>query len=132
MREQGVMCRLGVRKMRTTAKALSVHPNWVRLMMAGRKTIETRPWRTRHRGPLIICATKVPHDPELSGFAILEVELTDIRPMERGDEIAACCSVFPRAQAWILRNIRPIERFPVVGKQGVFEIELPQGGLRYL
>src|SRR5687768_12259119 len=31
-------------------KALSLHQPWVELILQGRKTIETRTWRTAHRG----------------------------------------------------------------------------------
>ncbi|MDE1904906.1 MAG: ASCH domain-containing protein [Rhodospirillales bacterium] len=37
-------------------KALTVKQPWASLIVAGIKTIETRPWQTAHRGPLAIHA----------------------------------------------------------------------------
>ena len=39
-------------------KALSLWEPWASLMMLGAKTIETRSWPTKHRGPLLICAAQ--------------------------------------------------------------------------
>lgn len=41
-------------------KALSLWQPWASLMAAGLKTIETRSWPTRYRGPLAIHAVKRP------------------------------------------------------------------------
>ena len=38
--------------------AISLWEPWASLMATGAKTIETRGWATRHRGPLLICAAK--------------------------------------------------------------------------
>ena len=40
-------------------KAVTVRQPWASLIVAGIKTIETRSWSTRHRGPLAIHAGKV-------------------------------------------------------------------------
>ncbi len=37
-------------------KALSVRQPWAELILLGRKTVETRTWRTAHRGPFAIHA----------------------------------------------------------------------------
>lgn len=39
-------------------KALTVHQPWATLLVTGAKSIETRGWHTRHRGPLLIHAAK--------------------------------------------------------------------------
>ncbi len=39
-------------------KALSLHQPWASLIAEGMKTIETRPWATKYRGPLAIHAVK--------------------------------------------------------------------------
>lgn len=39
-------------------KAISLWEPWASLMALGPKTIETRGWATRYRGPLLICAAK--------------------------------------------------------------------------
>ncbi len=105
-------------------KALSVKEPWVGLIRAGKKTVETRTWKTNYRGPLLICASASPKT-ELSGKAVCTVELVDCRPMTKLDEAAACCEVYPDAKAWVLRNIRPIEPFPVKGKLRIFEVDMP-------
>lgn len=39
-------------------KALSLSNPWAQLVAEGVKAVETRSWRTRHRGPLVIVSTK--------------------------------------------------------------------------
>ena len=39
-------------------KALSIWEPWASLIRCGAKTIETRHWGTKYRGPLLICAAK--------------------------------------------------------------------------
>lgn len=39
-------------------KALTLHQPWASLIAAGVKTIETRSWSTRYRGPLAVHAGK--------------------------------------------------------------------------
>lgn len=41
-------------------KAISVLQPWAALLVCGAKRIETRPWRTRYRGPLLIHASRRP------------------------------------------------------------------------
>jgi hypothetical protein len=38
-------------------KGLSVKQPWAGFIADGRKTIETRTWKTDYRGPLLICAS---------------------------------------------------------------------------
>ena len=38
-------------------KAISLHQPWASLMACGAKSVETRSWKTGHRGPLLICST---------------------------------------------------------------------------
>lgn len=38
-------------------KALTIHSPWANAIAFGEKTIECRSWRTRYRGPLLICAS---------------------------------------------------------------------------
>lgn len=92
----------------------------------GRKTIETRTWQTPHRGDLLICASKRPIVDNLpTGAALAIVELLDCRPMTAADEPAACCAIYPKAFAWLLRNPRPLPRpLPVIGKLKMFDVDL--------
>ncbi len=108
----------------TVVKALSVKQPWANLIASGQKTIETRLWSTEHRGPLLIVSSRVPKiDP--AGYALAIVDLVECRPMIASDESAACCALYPHAFAWVMRDIRKIEIFPVRGKLGLYEVSFP-------
>ena len=107
-------------------KALSVKQPWASLIASGRKTIETRVWRTDYRGELLICASKRPDIDGLPvGVALAVCRLVDCRPMTDADAEAACCGKYPKACAWVLRDIRPIEPFPVHGRLMLYSVEPP-------
>ena len=106
-------------------KALSIRQPWANLIATGEKTIETRTWSTAYRGPLLIVSSRSPKI-EPAGFAIAIADLADCRAMTREDERAARCSLYPNAFSWLLRNIRKIHPFPVRGKLGLYEVEVPQ------
>lgn len=40
-------------------KALNVKQPWAWLIASGKKTIETRTWSTKYRGPILIVSSKV-------------------------------------------------------------------------
>src|SRR3954465_15003105 len=72
------------------------------------KTIETRVWPTKHRGPLLICAGKRPWPaPEgywgppvrslPRGVALCVVDVLDCHPMRPVDWPAACCDPYDGA-----------------------------------
>ena len=125
--------------MKTTIKALSLRQPFATLIATGLKKIETRKWQTPYRGPLLICASagkpmtgtgldlgdKVPR-----GQALCIVDLDDCRPMTTRDELFACCPVYPRAQSWILSNLRPIEPFAVKGCLYLFDVEIDDALLK--
>jgi hypothetical protein len=46
--------------------------------------------------------------------------------MTKRDEHAAKCSVYPRAVAWILQNVQPIEPFPMKGQLGLFDVKISE------
>jgi len=108
-------------------KALSIKQPWASMIARGEKTIETRTWRTKYRGPLLIVSSKKPVIKGLpAGMAIAVVDLVDCRPMTPGaDEEAARCDVYPGAHAWVLKNRRHINPFSVRGQMGLYEIEVP-------
>lgn len=140
----------------TRFKALSLWQPWATLMATGAKTIETRSWETSYRGPLVICASKrwrkremeelleIPAyrealEPELEdgllqvGVAVAVVHLVECL---RAETIMAFGSfpeeVFgnyaPGRYGWITdmrRGVR-VDPWPVVGRQGLFEVEVPQ------
>lgn len=112
-------------------KALSVKQPWANLIASGEKTIETRVWATDYRGDILIVSSKQPRI-EPAGCAVAVVELTDCRPMTLSDEAAAQCPIYDDAVAWVLRNVRAIEPFPVRGQLGLFEVDVPAEALRVL
>lgn len=105
-------------------KAISLKQPWANLVASGKKTIETRKWATKYRGDLVICSSQNPKI-EPYGKALCVVELYDIKPMQKEHEKKACIKVYPKAQAWFLRNIRPINPpIPIKGQLNVFDIKL--------
>lgn len=109
-------------------KAISVKQPWANLIASGRKTIETRVWGTAYRGDLLVVSSRFP-EIEPAGCAVAIVELSDCRLMAVGDEPAALCPVYPKAFAWILRNIRPIEPFRLRGQLRIYEVDVPPQSL---
>jgi hypothetical protein len=103
-------------------KAISIKQPWAGLILAGRKQIEIRSWRTNHRGDLLIVSSAKPAGPD-SGQALCIVYVVDCRPMIVADERAACCKRYPGAWAWVLENIRPIRPFPVKGRLGFYDVD---------
>lgn len=107
-------------------KAISIKGHWAELINAGVKTIETRTWKTKYRGKLLLCCSKKPVGP-LSGLAFAVCDLVDIRPMTDEDEKPAQFKKYYHssgrlAYSWILENIKPITPFPVKGKLALFEV----------
>ena len=103
-------------------KAISIKEPWASMIREGRKTIETRTWKTNYRGKILLCASQKPKS-DISGTAFATAELTDIRPMTKADEKDACCEVYDRAHSWFLENVTPIRPFPVKGQLGLFDVD---------
>lgn len=104
-------------------KALSIKEPYASMIYNGKKTIETRTWKTKYRGKLLLCASKKPHT-TLSGNAFAIAELVDCRPMTEQDEKAACCELYDGAFSWVLKNIGNVEPFPIQGQLGLFDVNL--------
>lgn len=109
-------------------KALSVKQPWANLIAQGLKTIETRLWATNYRGPLLIVSSKTP-DIAPAGCGLAIVRVVDCRPMTARDQSAARCAPYAGAFAWVLDDIRPLKPFPVKGRLGLYEVELPPEAL---
>ncbi len=120
-------------------KALSLWQPWATWIAEGRKTIETRMWKTDYRGLLLICASKtfdhaaqpgggclLPTNFPL-GVAVCVADLVDCRRMTRADESAAMCPCQDGRYAWVLANVRKIEPFAVKGHQKLWDQEIPEG-----
>ncbi len=103
-------------------KALSIKGHWAVKILEGKKTIETRTWKTNYRGKILLCASQSPES-EISGKAFAVADLVDCKPMNKGDEFWACCRVYPKANSWFLENVTPIKQFDVKGQLGLFEVE---------
>ena len=102
-------------------KALSLKGPWASKILNGEKTIETRTWKTGHRGPLLLCASKKPDSP-IAGHAFAMCNLVDVVPMTSEHERDACCRVYPGAWAWILEDVTPICLFRVKGMPGLYDV----------
>jgi hypothetical protein len=127
-------------------KALSVCQPWAWAIVAGLKTVENRTRRTRHRGPLVIHASKSRRH-RGQDFADLLPGLPPWEEMDFGAlvgvvEVVGCV---PLAEVegdpfaigpwcWLLRRARPIRAVPFRGQVGLFgvpdQLVMPQGHRR--
>lgn len=106
--------------------AISVKQPWASLIAQGKKSIETRVWATRYRGPLVICSSSQPRDQGPAGQALCVVMLRKCRPMVKSDEPAARCELYERAVAWCLGKVWPLVPFRVRGQRGLFTLTVPE------
>ena len=133
----------------TTLKAISLWQPWASLISLGLKHYETRSWKTKYRGKLLICSTlnnpkhrreylKIKDDLQLPswneenfphGQAIAICDLVDCIEMtpdsiaEQSRTEILCGDWQVGRYAWKLENIQPItEPFAVKGKQGLFNV----------
>ncbi|MDE2685986.1 MAG: ASCH domain-containing protein [Chloroflexota bacterium] len=101
-------------------RALSLRQPWASMVADGRKTIETRTWRTNYRGPLAIHASKRPYADLPTGGIIAIARLYDCRPMTADDEAQACIPLYDGAYAWLLADVQPVELIPCKGMLGLW------------
>jgi hypothetical protein len=117
-------------------RTISVQQPWAELIASGVKTLEVRTWTTKHRGPLLIAASKAwsRHDAAdrwrglrdaPPGVAVCVVELLDVREGRRADRRATGGVDPTSAFVWQLRVMRRVEPFGVLGKLGLFEVLHP-------
>jgi hypothetical protein len=116
-------------------KALSVCQPWAWAIVAGIKKVENRTWRTKHRGPLVIHASRsqryrggdytgllpgLPAWEELDFGALVGiVELMDCVPVAevRDDPFA----VGP--WCWLVRGARRVRPLPLKGQVSFFQVD---------
>ena len=92
-------------------KALTIHEPYAARIACGKKTREFRGWRTRHRGPLLVCSARPPLG---TGLAVCVVELVEVEERKGG------------GFAWVLSSPVPLAApFPVSGKPGLFSVDVP-------
>lgn len=103
-------------------KAISIREPWAGMIRDGRKTIETRTWKTKHRGSLLLCACSKPAS-SISGMGFAVANLVECRDMGVEDEQLACCKFNPSAKAWILEDVKRIKPFHVRGRLGIFDVD---------
>jgi len=104
-------------------KALSVRQPWANKIAAGKKTIETRRWKTNYRGPLLIASSAKPKI-EPAGYVLAVATLIDCRPMVKSDEQAACCDVYDHAYAFVLSDIQRLNKpFSISGSLFLWECD---------
>ena len=107
-------------------KALSIRQPYASLIAEGQKTLEIRSWRTKYRGPLLICSTarpaNIPACPP--GVTVCVVDLVDVRPLEPDDLRAAAFPASmpwrPGQYAWVLENPRRVRQVAVRGQLGLW------------
>lgn len=110
-------------------KALSLTQPYANLIRDGKKTVETRKWKTNYRGSLLICATKQKVTDifgeviEPRGMAICIVDVVNCRPMAKDDKEDACFEWNEELWAWDLKNLRVIDPFPVKGQLNIFNVD---------
>lgn len=102
-------------------KALSIKEPWISMIAMGVKTIETRVWKTKYRGPLLLCGSKKPRGDYAGRMAVI-VDLVDCRIMTEEDEKNALCSLYLKANSWILKNARQVIPVKIKGQLGLFEV----------
>jgi hypothetical protein len=114
-------------------KTIVLRQPWASLVAEGKKTIELRTWSTKHRGPILIVAGRgVDHadakrlgrTKEPAGVTLCIVDLVDVREAVRTDDDGACCAVTPGEFAWVLANPRATKRVSIIGRLGLYEVEL--------
>lgn len=121
-------------------KALSLKQPWASWVAVGEKTIETRTFKVKHRGPILILASKgfdqaagvydeaAKHLPY--GQALAIARLVDCRPMTEDDEHGAKLFYMKGKFSWVLEDIHRIEPFPVKGRLGIFDIPVTRTCLK--
>jgi len=104
--------------------AVSIKEPWASMIARGEKTIELRTWRTKHRGKIVLCASKKPEG-GCAGNAFAIADIADVRPMREADREKSGVDFCEGLYSWILKNIELIEPFPVSGKPGLYKVTMP-------
>lgn len=103
-------------------KVLTIKEPWASLILEGKKTIETRTWKTNHRGTVLLHASKHPKS-KISGCIFAIATIADCKPMTKDHEKDACCEIYPRAHSWFLEDVKPTELKPIKGNLGLWDFD---------
>jgi len=103
-------------------KVLTIKEPWASMILEGKKTIETRTWKTDYRGQILLHASKNPKS-KISGCIFASAEIVDCKEMIQAHEKLACCEVYPKANSWFLKNIKQTELKEVKGKLGLWNFD---------
>lgn len=129
-------------------KALSLWQPWASAIALGHKRIETRHWSTSYRGPIAIHAAKrwtaeerefasveralgrlpdrLPLGAVVATARLIGIRRTEDLELTIGPIEKLYGNYGPRRFGWMLDDIRPLlEPFPCVGRQGLFEVDIP-------
>jgi len=106
-------------------KAISIKQPFASMIANGEKTLETRTWNTKHRGEILIVASKNPKIGGLpTGVALCIVTIIDCRDMLPSDEPKACCKIYKNAMVWVLGKVKKIKPFVVKGRLSIYDVNL--------
>jgi len=103
-------------------KVLSIKEPWASMILSGKKTIETRTWKTKYRGKILLHASSNPKS-EISGKIFAVANIVDCKKMTKEDEKKACCKIYKDACSWFLEDIKPIELKEVKGMLGLWNYD---------
>lgn len=93
------------------------------MIAVGTKTIETRKWYNKYRGPLLIHSSQEPPI-RPAGCVIAIANLVDVRKMTEDDEGDACVKYNPRLYAFVLNKIWKLpEPFKMSGALYIYDAD---------
>lgn len=137
-------------------KALVIRHPFAHFVADGKKTLEIKPIRAKHRGPLLIIAGQALHegsciiegtemecletvkmlwrlDETLSmGKAIAIVDMVGCRLMIPEDAAAAMHTFKPDHYVWEFTNARRIKPFHVCGQLGIMNVEVEESEIEFI
>ncbi|MFR4968853.1 ASCH domain-containing protein [Lactobacillus kalixensis] len=93
-------------------KALSVRGDYIMDMIAGKKKIEYRSWKTNYRGPLLMCSTAKKVAGAAPGYALCVVNLVGIEYFD-----------WDGLYHWRIELADVIKPIPVKGQLKLFNVD---------
>lgn len=115
-------------------KAVSVRPEWAHLIFCEIKSIEVRTWRVKAPCDLWLCTSNRKYKYFPGGYCVAQMHITECVKMIPRLLDAACMDEMPEKDSygWIINGVYACEPFPVKGKLHLYDIEEPEGGIRWL